>query len=50
MLCVAGMSVEVAFETPEQISEKLARYERLFQDRYTDRDEGYLLCLQQASK
>ena len=34
-------SAEVAFETPEEIAEKLSRFEELFKHRYTEKDEGY---------
>ena len=44
------MSVDVPFETAEQISAKLALFEELFQYRYSERDEGYRQCLQNASR
>ena len=44
------MSVEVAFETPEQIEAKLARYEEMFRHRYTERDEGYRQAMQNAHR
>lgn len=44
------MSVDVAFETPEQVAAKLAHYEELFKYRYTERDEEYRQCLNNASR
>ena len=44
------MAVEVAFESPDQISQRLCRYQDQFQYRYTERDEGYRQCLQNASR
>lgn len=45
-----GMSVDVAFETPEQVAAKLAHYEELFKFRYTERDDEYRQCLNNASR
>ena len=45
-----GQSRDVAFESEEEISRKLVRYEQLFQNRYTEADEGYRLCLHNSDK
>ena len=42
--------VEVAFQTAEEISAKLARYEEQFRNRYTEAYEGYRQCLHNAEK
>ena len=35
------MAVDVPFESVQEITLKLARYEELFKYRYTEKDEGY---------
>ena len=42
--------MEVAFETAEEISANLARYEEQFRNRYTEADEGYRQCLHNTEK
>ena len=44
------MSVDVAFESGEEIARKLARYDKLFKNRYTDADAGYKRCVANADK
>ena len=44
------MSVDVAFESAEEISRKLSRYEQLFKSRYTEADAGYRRCVANAEK
>ena len=44
------MSLDVAFETPDQVAAKLAHYEELFKFRYTERDDEYRQCLNNASR
>ena len=34
-------TIEVPFENPERIKEKLCHYEELFKTRYTKEDEGF---------
>ena len=36
-----SMAVDVPFESVQEITLKLARYEELFKYRYTEKDEGY---------
>ena len=44
------MSVDVAFESAEEISRKLSRYEQLFKSKYTEADAGYRRCVANAEK
>lgn len=47
---LVDMSLDVAFETPDQVAAKLAHYEELFKFRYTERDDEYRQCLNNASR
>jgi len=44
------MSVDVPFESVQEIAVKLAHYEELFKHRYTEKDEGYRRIIQRGSR
>ena len=39
-------AADIPFESPQEIRDKLIRYEELFKDRYTENDEWYSKTLQ----
>ena len=41
---------EIAFESPQEIAEKLSRYEDLFKYRYTEKEDGYRKATQRSSR
>lgn len=44
------MLADVRFETDEEIQRKLADYETRFINRFTEKDDGYRICVQKASR